>query len=464
MIFTVLPLSGSAFSRPVYALDTSGVTDSAITDEAIVPETGDQNITENDTEEDLNDSVDKDDTSSEKKTAEAEVITTSAPVRNTDLVTNPYRGYSYARLMKEIRKLKSRYPEIIQTGYIGKTAAGRNIPLVKLGNGKKKILIVGTEHAREYVSTSLIMRSIDTYSRAYILDKKIDGTRVKSVLNKVTFYFVPMLNIDGAQIVMGAATSKDKSMAKRYTGTLHYYRYRNMWKANARGVDLNRNYPFRWSKGENTKRRAYMEFKGRKQASEPEVKSIVNLCKNNSFAYMFTMHTRGQIIYWKDKYNDVVPGASTLAGKVRSITGYRSMPTSSWESCSGESAKWFRSVYNKPAFTIEMSPNTISYKSVVKKKYFDKYIWKKNRSLFLRTALTTTPSNKFKVYFSPGKGTVSKRYISIKTGRSYGDLPKAKRKGYKFRGWFTSGGVRITSKSIATQKRNITIYAKYKKK
>ena len=386
-------------------------------------------------------------------------------LQSTRLVTNPYKGYSYKRLINEINKLKKQYPHLIKKSYMGKTAGGRKIPLVKLGTGDKKILVIGTEHAREYVTTSLIMRSIDTYANAYVKNSKIDGVNVKKVLNKVTFYFVPMLNIDGAQVVMGNLTSKHKRIVKKYVKTKHYNKYKNQWKSNLRGVDINRNYPFRWAYGKSPKIRGYMDFKGRKQASEPEVKSIINLCADNKFAHMFTMHTRGQVIYWKDAYNGTVPGASTLSSKVASITKYKKMPTSKLNTCFGESAKWFRYAYNKPGFTIEMTSVTTPYKSAVKAGYFNA-LWKKNKSLFLRTALTVTPTDKYKVFLSGNKGTVSKKYINVKTGKKYGMLPKPKRKGLKFKGWYTkkSGGTKVTSDTKYIKEKNTWLYAQWNKK
>ena len=487
---TALQLSDSAFSNPVYSdvLDISQISDSIITEEITTGDavevteggiTGPSVIDSTDNaikEKDDSKSKSKGNTNPNKKQSEpaeistldteptSEAITTPEPIRNTKLVTNPYKGYSYSRLISEIKKLQSQYPDIIKAEYMGKTANKRNIPLVKLGTGDKKILIVGSEHAREYVTTSLIMHSIDTYAQAYVKDRKIDGTSVKNVLDKVTFYFVPMLNIDGVQLVLGTSTARDKKIAKKYVGKRHYAKYRKMWKANGRGVDLNRNYPFRWSKGNTTRNRSYMSFKGRRQASEPEVKSIVNLCKKNKFAFMFTMHTRGQIIYWKDKYNGTVPGASTLVRKVRSVTKYRTMPTSGWSSCAGESAKWFRYVYNKPAFTIELMPTKVAYNKAVKKTNFNKYVWNKNKSLFLKTALTVKPSSKYKAFLSAGKGKTGKRYVSYNSGKKIGKLPKAKRKGYKFKGWYTSGGKKVTKNSRVTSTTNIRLYAKYKKK
>jgi uncharacterized repeat protein (TIGR02543 family) len=391
-------------------------------------------------------------------------IQNSAYASSTKLVTNPYNSYSYSRLKKEINKLSEQYPDLIDSDYIGTTVGRRDIPLVRMGKGDRKILIIGSEHAREYVSTSVIMRSIDTYAHAYTRGTSIEGTGVRRVLDKVTFYFVPMLNIDGVQIVRGGASAKDKRIAKKYVGSRHYNRYKNSWKSNLRGVDLNRNYPFRWSAGGNTGKRGYMDFKGIKQASEPEIKAIISLCKENEFAFMLTIHTRGQIIFWKDKYNDVVPGASTLAKKVRSVTKYRLRPTSSMSSSWGESAKWFRFVYNKPALTVELSPTNIPYKKAVTENNFNNRIWNRTKALFLKTALTTKPRDKYKVFFSVGKGKLSKRYKNVITGKSYGKLPTPKRNGYKFRGWYSSSGSKISSKTVVTQEKNIKVYAKYRKK
>ena len=44
---------------------------------------------------------------------------------------------------------------------IGKSRFGREILAFRLGNGKKKLMIVGTHHGREYISAAFIMRSVE---------------------------------------------------------------------------------------------------------------------------------------------------------------------------------------------------------------------------------------------------------------------------------------------------------------
>lgn len=315
------------------------------------------------------------------------VSTKSFILYKTTTVTDPYKAYSYSRMKKELNALEKQYPGLIDMSYYGKTVSQRKIPLVKLGKGKKKILIVGTVHAREYVTTSHIMKSIDYYAQCYAKDKKIEGADTRKVLDKVTFYFVPMLNIDGAEIVSHKIKSKYKKKAQKAVGKKTYKVTQNMWKANLRGADLNRNFPYAWKRRTNSPKKAsYMMYKGKKAASEPETKAMIKLCKNNKFSHLFTMHTRGQIVYWRDNGNGAVPGDSKLAKKVRSINGYRLMPsTKNANGYGGGFENWFRHEYNRPALCIELTSVNQPYKSAPKN--FNSCVWSKNKDLFIKTAL-----------------------------------------------------------------------------
>jgi uncharacterized repeat protein (TIGR02543 family) len=75
--------------------------------------------------------------------------------------------------------------------------------------------------------------------------------------------------------------------------------------------------------------------------------------------------------------------------------------------------------------------------------------------------------NTFKVKFNVNKGKAlskSKRFKLVKKGKAVGKLVKAKRPGYKFKGWFTKkkGGKKVTAKFIV--RKNMTIYAHWDKK
>jgi uncharacterized repeat protein (TIGR02543 family) len=89
-------------------------------------------------------------------------------------------------------------------------------------------------------------------------------------------------------------------------------------------------------------------------------------------------------------------------------------------------------------------------------------------SIFKTIGGTTLYAHWLKQYtikFNANKGKVSKKNKTVVYGKKYGKLPKASRKGYKFKGWYTkkSGGKKITSKSVVKIKKNQTLYAHWKK-
>ena len=89
---------------------------------------------------------------------------------------------------------------------IGQSEKGKNIWAVKLGKGKKSILINGSHHAREWLTTLLIMKMINAYAKAYESKSNIDGYST-NILDEVSLIFVPLLNPDGVQIQQGDFTA-----------------------------------------------------------------------------------------------------------------------------------------------------------------------------------------------------------------------------------------------------------------
>lgn len=69
------------------------------------------------------------------------------------------------------------------------------------------------------------------------------------------------------------------------------------------------------------------------------------------------------------------------------------------------------------------------------------------------------------VTFDPNGGTVDTTSKTVSTENYIGTLPKPKRKGYTFTGWFTdrTGGQQMAATSIVTQQQNFTLYAGWEK-
>ncbi len=123
---------------------------------------------------------------------------------------------------------------------IGQSVQGKPILAVELGKGPKQILINGTHHARECLTTVLVLDQIDYIVKLEEENRLANGSNIRALLDKVTFVFVPLLNPDGADLVLNGKVSVDEAfLAKGYMKPSLF----KSWKANMNGVDLNQNYP-----------------------------------------------------------------------------------------------------------------------------------------------------------------------------------------------------------------------------
>ena len=178
--------------------------------------------------------------------------------------------YSYEEMEEDLFILQDTLPIKLQS--IGKSEKGRNLWAAKLGNGEKSLLFVGAHHGREWMTTILLMKMLEKYATAYELEKKLGSYSTQS-LDEVSIWFVPMINPDGVSIQQNNLSGLSFA-EKMAVWQMNGYRFNWVrWKANAKGVDLNRQYPAGWHdvKAEST-RPSYQFYKGRKPLRQSRFK------------------------------------------------------------------------------------------------------------------------------------------------------------------------------------------------
>jgi len=290
-------------------------------------------------------------------------------------------AYSYEQMVKDIKALEKQYPELIQTGLIGQSVEGRELPLIKLGTGGKNIFLCGAHHAREYITSTYLMKMADEYAYAYANGGDFDGRDIKSLVDDFTVYIVPMVNPDGVNLVQnGPEAAKDPDEVKKIKMLKSSY---SEWKANIRGVDLNRQYPVSWDvKASNTDVPSSEMYKGSAPASEPEVQAVMKLCNEVSFELAVSFHSKGEIIYWADSGTvDAIPAARGLAETLSQTTGYEVMPVSEDPAVYGAGFEnWFRAEFSRPGFCIELTPSS-GDSLPSDDKQFEKLVWSKTKDL-----------------------------------------------------------------------------------
>ncbi len=295
---------------------------------------------------------------------------------------NPKTTYTYEQMKIDLAELHAWYPDFTELFSIGKSVDGRELYTLKLGTGKENVLINGSHHAREHMTTNVVMEMIDEYAKAYEANQKIDGYNVQELLKKTSIYFVPMLNPDGVTLVQkGYTSAKNSSYVLKLNGGKKDF---SAWKANIRGVDLNRQYPAQWSTIKNdTGKPGPKNYKGPKPLSEPEVKALYDFTKSKNFKSVLAYHSSGQIIFWDFHQNKANAARDKkIADKLAKKTGYSLVKPSS-DSGGGGYKDWFVQDFKKPGFTIEIAP--YADERPVPIKQFDS-IFNKNRAIGLLLA------------------------------------------------------------------------------
>lgn len=242
--------------------------------------------------------------------------------------------YTYQKMESDIELLKQRY-EGVTSDSIGTTTDGRNLYRIVIGSrdAKKKILVVGAIHAREYITTPLIMRQIKE-----MLDKREDGDKS---LDEICIEYVPMVNPDGVTISQSGINGLNKEESKKKLQEIidswsewglkenqdKYNWFLNKWKNNLNGVDINHNFPTQgWPNRADSRKRPCNEFyKGASAGSESETQYLITLVNNENFDAVLNYHTQGQIIYWSNQHAsaDVLAKDRAMADIVAAYTGYK---------------------------------------------------------------------------------------------------------------------------------------------
>ncbi|WP_052125994.1 M14 family metallocarboxypeptidase [Ureibacillus massiliensis] len=290
-------------------------------------------------------------------------------------LVNPKKNISYKEMSFMLQILSRLYPEFLQLKEIGKSVEGRTLYAVKLGKGDKEILLDGSIHAREHMTTNLLLEMIDQYSKAYDTGSNFEGFNVNELLNQVSIWFVPMVNPDGVTLVQTRENVSPEVLMIN-NGRMNF----NHWKANIRGVDLNRNFDGGWMTSQSTKYPAYKDFKGTRAFSEPESKHLRDFIAQLNIKTYISYHSSGSILYYyHHQKGENLERDLRLARKLSNVTGYKVMPPTG-DVGSGASADWFIMTYKLPGITIEIAPPI--HESVVPLKYWDS-IWEKNKTVGL---------------------------------------------------------------------------------
>ena len=290
----------------------------------------------------------------------------AADISNVGAVKNGI--YSYRSLATDLALLQKAMPARFSCSSLGQTADGREIYCVVLGSGfgSRQIVVDVAIHGSEHMNPPAVMQVISYYLQNY--DQPIfKGRTVREILDDTDIVLLPMMNPDGVTISQfGLSGLNDPAVADQVQGIYekHYKAgdtglsltsYLRVWKANANGVDLNRNYLFSDQSlkvSSSVKSPANKNYAGDPKNPEAETAAYVGLVGSLSHPVAsLSIHSQGELIYWSCRQAAAdKTAAKRLAKAVGDVTGY-------WlddsDSFAGASADWMMLEKHIPSVTVE---------------------------------------------------------------------------------------------------------------
>jgi len=210
--------------------------------------------------------------------------------------------YLYREIYQSILALQSRFPALVKVDSLPtRSIEGRALYTVKVSsspgsnNGRPEVLISGAIHAYEPIGPSLCMSDM-----IYLCERYASDPEIRWLIDNRQVYFIPVMNPDGYV----------------YNET---YPSR-MWRKNRRnnggsfGVDLNRNYPYKWgydNVGSSPTPSAW-NYRGTAPASEPETKAVVDFVNGHRIRTWHNHHSPNDVLLIPFGYIDSYPWTDTI--------------------------------------------------------------------------------------------------------------------------------------------------------
>lgn len=284
--------------------------------------------------------------------------------------------YDYFNLVNDIELLVKRFSFLIIKS-AGQTESKRNLYYAKIGKGEKKIFYSGSHSGNDWLTSLMLMKFVEDLCICYEYNKSFSKVLVNDILNKYTFYIMPMVNPDGVELVVNGLKKDNVYYEQLLKWNNNSFDFSN-WNANIRGVDLNYNYDIYWNKWKAKEpnigifKPGPQNYCGEMPESEAETKAIVNLINNEEFSMVVCYHREEKAVYYLKKQQSkfrnlkyLVSDKSVYSIGKKAISEHEGFIYSSFR-------EWFRAEFGKPAITIgieddvEFISNSINFTKIYK--------------------------------------------------------------------------------------------------
>lgn len=263
------------------------------------------------------------------------------------------------KVAARMKALHEKFPGVTRVVEIGRSLQKRPILALVISttpdlddprfHAKPTALFDGMHHAREIMTPEIVFDIGES-----ILGSANRAKRARLTLEEMNVVLVPMVNVDGNARVWSDDT---------------------MWRKNARGegkstfgVDINRNYPYRWSdcSGSSGYKDA-QDYHGTAAASEPETKALIGLADRIHPMASVSYHSYSELVLYPYGCDGDVTGENALlaslgermAGMLPSDSGRGNYTSGTpWQllyAVDGDSMGYMFATFGAVAYTFEVN-------------------------------------------------------------------------------------------------------------
>ena len=304
-----------------------------------------------------------------------------------------YEYLTYDEMTSILKDFEQEYSEVMSLTSLGTTFQGRDIWMVKLSDNvdiredEPGVLLMGAHHGIEKPSYEILVFFIrhmvenfdkpnfDDDQDGMVNEDPIDGVdndgdglvdedfseqRIRDVLNSTQIFILPMMNPDGVE----AGTRKNCAP--------NYGPWGLSDEITSYGVDLNRNYGFRWFLYYIFPRSYHLawhlldsgfNYRGEHPFSENETSAVKELVDSEDISISLSFHTYGQILFYPYMHTSrLTPHEDLFVSVGENISGingyelYGGMESiiPMFGGTLGTSENWLYGEHNIISFTVEL--------------------------------------------------------------------------------------------------------------
>ena len=277
-------------------------------------------------------------------------------VQQQPVSTDPYQYHSYQTMTDLLVQLYKNHSDIMSLWSIGTTYEGRTIWMVKLSDHAERdedepgVLLMGAHHGNEKPSYESLLYFIQLVVEQYgkenldndddglvnediidgrdndgdgFIDEDLSEERITSIVDQTQLFIIPMVNPDGVE----ANTRKNCAP--------NYGRYGLRKTITSYGVDLNRNYEYKWYlyrvfpwsyHQAYTSMDAGWNYRGPYPFSENETRAVRYVAESQDISISLSYHSYGEFLFYPWTHTSIsTPHEALFASigeNISAINGY----------------------------------------------------------------------------------------------------------------------------------------------